>query len=129
MTNQLQTPILADGETYIGAIGDKNGDVYHLVLLPGDNDPAPHSAQLEWAKSVGGDLPNKLEIAMLFAHAKEEFKPKWYWTNETFIYPDDPESAGWAWCQYFGNGSQDGLRKYDKLRARSVRRVPVEVTK
>ena len=129
MTNQLQIPALADGETYIGAIGDKNGDVYHLVLLAGDNDPALHSVQLEWAKSIGGDLPNKLESAMLFAHAKGEFKPDWYWTSETFIDPYDPKDDGWAWCQDFGTGRQRSYHKNTKLRARSVRRVPVEVTK
>ena len=129
MTNQLQTPILADGETYIGTIGDKNGDAYHLVLLAGDNDPAPHSVQLEWAKSIGGDLPNKLESAMLFAHAKDEFKPYWCWTSETYIDPYDPKDDGWAWCQDFCTGLQNSYRKNNKLRAWSVRRVPVEVEK
>ena len=127
--NQLQIPALADGETYIGAIGDKNGDAYHLVLLAGDNDPAQHSAQLEWAKSIGGDLPNKLEAAMLFAHAKGDFKPDWYWTSETFIDPYDPKDDGWAWCQDFCTGSQRSYHKNTKLCARSVRRVPVEVSK
>ena len=126
---QLQLPPLAEGETYIGAIGDKNGDAYHLVLLPGDNGPASHAAQLEWAKGIGGDLPNKLESAMLFAHAKGEFKPDWYWTSETFIDPYDPKDDGWAWCQDFGTGRQRSYHKNTKLRARSVRRVPVEVTK
>lgn len=123
--NQLQLPALADGETYIGAIGDKNGDAYHLVLLPGDSDPAPLADQIEWAKSIGGGLPNKLEIAMLFASAKDGFKPKWYWANETFVDPRDPEDDGWAWCQFFISGYQHFIRKCSKLRARSVRRLPI----
>lgn len=43
---QLNIPPLAEGETYIGAIGNKSGDVYHLVLLPGDNDRAILSNEL-----------------------------------------------------------------------------------
>lgn len=116
----LQLPPLADGEIYIGAIGDKSGEVYHLVLLPGDNDSAPHAQQIEWAKSIGGELPNKLEAMMLFVHAKDQFKKEAYWTGETLIDPD-----AWAWYQYFGNGGQDYDLKNYALRARAVRRLPI----
>jgi hypothetical protein len=122
---QLQIPPLAEGETYIGAIGNQSGDVYHLILLAGDNERVPHQQQLEWAKSIGGDLPNKLEAAMLFAHAKEQFQPEAYWTNETFIDPDDPEDDGWAWFQTFYYGYQLTDRKHVPLRARAVRRLPI----
>lgn len=123
--NQLQIPPLSEGETYIGAIGNKSGEVYHVVLLPGDNDRAPHAKQIEWAKSIGGDLPTKLEAAMLFAHAKDEFKSEWYWTNEDFVDPEDPDDSGWAWSQYFSDGYQHSLRKFYQLRARAVRRLPI----
>ena len=122
---QLETPPLAEGEIYIGSIGDKNGDVYHLVLLPGDNDRAPHAKQVEWAKSIGGELPNKLEAAMLFAHAKDEFKPEWYWTWETLIDPEEPDDAAWAWFQGFYYGGQYSGHKRYQLRARAVRRLPI----
>jgi hypothetical protein len=122
---QLETPPLAEGEIYIGAIGDKNGDVYHLVLLPGDNDRAPHATQVEWAKRIGGELPNKLEAAMLFSHAKDAFEPAAYWTGETLIDPEDPENAAWAWCQDFLNGYQTSYHKILQLRARAVRRLPI----
>lgn len=122
---QLQIPAVAEGETYIGVIGDKAGNLYHLIALSGDNDRASQQAQLDWAKSIGGDLPNKLEAAMLFAHAKDLFQPAAYWTNETFIDPDDPEDYGWAWYQGFGYGLQDYGRKNSPLRARAVRRLPI----
>ena len=122
---QLQIPPIADGETYIGAIGDKSGNLYHLVLLAGDNDRAPQQAQIEWAKSVGGELPNKLEAMMLFCHAKDQFKPDAYWTGETLIDPDDEEDDGWAWYQYFYDGYQYDYRKHGQLRARAVRRLPI----
>jgi hypothetical protein len=44
---QLQIPPLAEGEIYIGAIGNKNGDFHHVILLPGDNDGASWQAQIE----------------------------------------------------------------------------------
>ena len=122
---QLANPPLAEGEIYIGAIGNQTGDVYHLVLLPGDKDDAPQAAQIEWAKSIGGDLPNKLEAAMLFAHAKSEFKPEWYWTSETFVDPSDPDDTAWAWVQHFDGGDQRYNRKDDDYRARAVRRLPI----
>ena len=114
-----------DGEIYIGSIGNQTGDVYHLILLVGDNDRATHAAQLEWAKSIGGDLPNKLEAMMLFAHAKDQFQETAYWVSETYIYPDDPEDLDYAWYQYFRYGYQDLNRKNDPLRARAVRRLPI----
>lgn len=122
---QLTIPPLAEGEIYIGAIGNKAGDLYHLVLLPGDNDRAPQAQQIEWAKSIGGNLPTKLEAMMLFVHAKDQFQDTAYWTGETFIDPDDEEDAAWAWYQYFGYGLQGSHRKDSALRARAVRRLPI----
>ncbi|WGS53529.1 DUF1566 domain-containing protein [Paraburkholderia sp. D15] len=119
---QLQIPPLAEGEIYIGAVGDKNGDIYHVVLLPGDNDDAPWADQLEWAKSIGGDLPNRIEQAMLFAGFRDEFQKDAYWSNA----PDtDTGYAGWAWYQYFLTGSQSLNHKGNALRARAVRRLPI----
>jgi len=54
---KLNIPELADCEIYVGAIGDAAGNLYHVILLPGDNDNATHKPQLEWAKRIGGDLP------------------------------------------------------------------------
>ncbi|WP_454826073.1 DUF1566 domain-containing protein [Paraburkholderia xenovorans] len=119
---QLQIPPLAEGEVYVGALGDKNGDVYHIVLLPGDNKHATWAAQLEWAKSIGGDLPNRIEQAILFANFRDQFEQAAYWSNT----PDaDPDYAGWAWCQGFDDGGQDGHRQGGELRARAVRRLPI----
>lgn len=122
---KLTIPPLAEGETYIGAIGNKTGDVYHLILLAGDNDRAPHAQQLEWAKSIGGDLPTKLEAAILFSHAEDQFQKTWYWTNETFVDPDDPDDTDYAWVQDFSYGSQIYDLKVILNRARAVRRLPI----
>lgn len=123
---QLTIPPLSEGEIYIGAIGNKIGDVYHLILLAGESDRAPQEKQIEWAKSIGGDLPNKLEAMMLFCHAKDQFQDEAYWTNETFVDPDDPEDTAWAWCQGFSYGRQSIYHENRALRARAVRRLVIE---
>ena len=114
---------LAEGETYVGCIGDALGNLRHVILLPGDNDVAPWEAQMEWAKSIGGDLPNRIEQAMLWATHRDQFQKDGYWSNETHH-----SESGWAWCQYFYHGGQY-YRYYrlNELRARAVRRVPINL--
>ena len=114
------TPTLAAGETYIGAIVKADGTGHRIVLLPGDNNAASWQAQMEWAKSIGGNLPSRIEQAMLFAYHHDAFKPTWYWSNEQHA-----ASSGYAWYQYFCNGSQDYYDASIKLRARAVRRVSI----
>ena len=116
----IPMPPLAEGEIYVGCIGDADGNLHHVILLPGDNDDAPHEAQLEWAKSIGGDLPNRIEQAMLWANHRDQFKKDWYWSNEIHH-----SESGWAWFQYFVYGSQDFYGRGDGLRARAVRRLPI----
>jgi hypothetical protein len=119
---QIQIPPIAEGEMYVGALGDKNGDVYHVILLPGDNKRATWADQLAWAKSIGGDLPNRVEQAMLFAGFRDQFEQDAYWSNA----PDtDPGYSGWAWYQIFNYGGQTTTRKGYELRARAVRRLPI----
>ena len=97
-------------ETYIGFYSDKDGARVDFWLLDGDNDDATHEAQLEWAKSIGGDLPTRIEQAMLWANHRDQFKNDWYWSNEI------------PWCQHFYYGIQDFFHKPNALRARAVRR-------
>ena len=112
---------LAAGEIYVGTIAAPGAyGSYHLVLLPGDRDDGSWSAQMDWAKSIGGELPNRVEGALLFAAMKDQFKPAWYWTRET--HASDSECA---WLQLFDDGIQDYDHKYGEFRARAVRRSPI----
>lgn len=115
---QLHLPPLADGETYIGAIGDAAGNLHHVILLPGDNDDANWQDQMDWAKRIGGDLPTRIEQAMLWANHRDQFKQDVYWSNEP--HHADP---GWAWFQFFYCGYQDYYHKGTEFRARAVRRL------
>ena len=117
---KLNIPELADCEIYVGAIGDAAGNLYHVILLPGDNNDATHEAQLEWAKSIGGDLPTRIEQAMLLANHRDQFKKDWYWSNEIHH-----TESGWAWYQDFLYGTQSYDTSDNELRARAVRRLPI----
>jgi hypothetical protein len=117
----LKLPPLAEGELYIGAIGDAAGNLHHVILLPGDNDDAPWQDAMDWAKSIGGDLPTRIEQAMLWANHRDQFQEDWYWSNETY----EHDSAS-AWFQYFNYGYQGSYRKDGSYcRARAVRRLPI----
>lgn len=114
----VQMPSLNDGEIYIGLIGNASGEAYHLVLLPGDNDDATWQAQMDWAKSIGGDLPNRIEQAMLWVGHRDKFQKDWYWSNES-----RHNNSSWSWCQTFRNGDQVTSHEGSELRARAVRRI------
>ena len=117
---KLNIPELADGEIYIGAIGDAAGNLHHVILLPGDNNDATHEAQLEWAKRIGGDLPTRIEQAMLWANHRDQFKKDWYWSCEAH-----ESESGWAWYKTFLNGIQGCYYRNLELCARAVRRLPI----
>lgn len=117
---QLPLPPLAEGETYIGAIGDAAGNLHHVILLPGENDNANWQDQMAWAKRIGGDLPTRIEQAMLWVNHRDQFNQEAYWSNET--HHIEPARA---WYQSFDGGYQSNNRMYDELRARAVRRLPI----
>jgi len=116
----MKLPELKEGEIYAGAIINQDGSGNRIILLAGDHEETTWQAAMDWAKEQGGDLPNRVESALLFNQYKVEFQENWYWTNETHI--DDTE---WAWYQGFLYGDQEGNLKDDKLRARAVRRVSI----
>ena len=110
-----------DGGIYAGIARGENGQPdHHLILL----DEAPKRLSwkkaLEWAKSIGADLPTRSESALLYANLRDLFQTDWwYWTST--------QSAGdeaYAWIQDFDFGDQIIDRKGDDYRARAVRRVP-----
>ncbi len=117
---QIKIPPIEEGEIYVGSIGDASGDLYHIVLLPGDSDDATWKKQMAWAKSIGGDLPTRVEQSLLFANLKDQFKPDWYWSNTPHASGSDS-----AWFQTFSNGFQNFNLLLSKLRARAVRRLPI----
>lgn len=114
-------PQLDERERYIGALSDRLGSLQHVILLPGDNDVADWETQMAWAKSIGGDLPSKTELAMLWGSGREQFQLCLYWSNQTY-----EKHSGYAWFQGFTHGDLLPGHKGAEFRARAVRRVPVQ---
>ncbi len=118
----LQRPHLDDGEVYVGAFASADGSyLHHTVLLPFDRDVAPWSEQMDWAKSVGGTLPNRLELLMLWMTMRDRFQTGAYWACDVHH-----EDSAYAWCQYFDYGLQLSSPKGAALRAVAVRRSPIQ---
>ena len=110
---------LKSGEEYAGLILGKDGPKdYHLILLPDQANDVNWAAAMAWAKTVGGELPTRREQSLLFANLKDRFEPRLYWSCEKYA-----SAYGYAWFQYFGNGSQNGIHENNKFRARAVRRI------
>ncbi|WP_232438324.1 DUF1566 domain-containing protein [Burkholderia ubonensis] len=123
MKQEVELPELNEGEIYVGRISNTAGELHHVILLPGDNDDATWQVQMDWAKSIGGDLPTRIEHLVLLANHRDQFESTWYWSNE----PDtDPDCSGWAWCQDFYDGGQRISRQSGELRARAVRRSIIQ---
>ena len=112
---------LNPGEHYAGLIVGKDGEPsYHLILLPGEAENVTFDTAKKWAASIGGDLPTRLELALLWQNCRDQFEKSWYWSNES-------SEAGWAWYQHFYYGFQTShhVRQDYQLRARAVRRLPI----
>jgi hypothetical protein len=115
----IELPELAEGEIYLGGFINGEGRITHTILLPGDNGDATWQAQLDWAKSIGGDLPTRVELAVAYEKHRDQFQRDWYWSNQ-----EHEDDTAYAWCQHFRYGHQDSYRKgYNYCRARAVRRL------
>jgi hypothetical protein len=119
-STKFPLPELKEGEIYAGAIIAPDGTGHHIILLDGDNDGADWRTQMEWAKSIGGDLPDRIEQALLYAHLKDRFQETWYWSNTQHA-----SDSACAWSQLFYYGLQFYDGKSYEGRARAVRRSPL----
>ena len=108
---------LAYGEIYVGSITEPSGKVRHTILLPGDQESVTWDDAWKWAQALGGDLPDRVEQALLYALHRDEFKEAAYWSNT-----QHSGTSNYAWCQDFGYGNQADDYEDVKLRARAVRR-------
>ena len=117
---KTRLPEFKKGEVYVGGTIDPDGRVTHTILLPGEATNVGWNDALAWAKRQGGDLPTRMEQAMLWAHHRKLFQERAYWSNEQFAGGSD-----YAWFQGFDYGYQLYWRKGDEFMARAVRRVTI----
>jgi len=117
---KIALPALKKGEIYVGGTIDVDGNVTHTILLPGEKADVGWKDATTWAKKEGGDLPNRIEQAMLWAHHADKFQKRYYWSNTQYA-----GYGAYAWGQSFDTGNQDYWPKDYKLMARAVRRVTI----
>ena len=116
----MNLPQLNEGEVNAG-LCIVDGKVSHwLILLPATTDKVlKWQEAIDWAKSVGGELPTRAESALLYANVCDQIDQYYsYWTATAVA--SEPSCA---WRQYFDYGYQYGTRKDGLTRARAVRRV------
>lgn len=112
---------LRPGEVYAGLLLGQNGEKdYHLILLPQTVPSTTWQKAKAWAKGVGGSLPDRRELRLLWVNAKQQFEDAWYWSSETHASDSD-----YAWMQFFDYGFQSSGRKVSSYRARAVRRLAI----
>ncbi|MBS1188937.1 MAG: hypothetical protein H6R10_729 [Rhodocyclaceae bacterium] len=66
------------------------------------------------------DFPVQTSADPFRESGAEAFDPVWYWSSTRHA-----SAAESAWGQYFSHGSQNYDHRYDELRARAVRRLPI----
>ncbi|MBS0427574.1 MAG: DUF1566 domain-containing protein [Proteobacteria bacterium] len=113
------TVVLQAGEHYAGSTLEPEGMVKHDIVLLAARPDRRMTWQdaMEWAASVGGQLPDRQEQALLFANCKQHLQGEWHWSSE------EHENASAAWhCDFF-TGYQSYSRKSYEGCAVAVRRV------
>jgi hypothetical protein len=119
-TREFVIPKLNEGEIYAGAIIAPDGTGHHVILLPGAVKHKNWDTAMEWAKSIGGDLPDRVEQALLFKHLKDRFEHDWHWSNTQHASYSD-----YAWDQDCSYGYQHVNDKSSEGCARAVRRIAI----
>ena len=113
---------LKAGETYAGIIIGQAGESdYRLVLMPPEAVDITWKEAGAWAEKQGGQLPNRRELRLLLVNAAEAFAKEYYWSNE-----QRAANSDYAWYQNVSSGGQNYSSTYYELRARAVRRIPIE---
>lgn len=117
----MKKPELKDGEIHVCAITINNVTT-HTILLPGDIDCTDWQSAMDWAKSIGGELPTRVEQSVLFANFKDRFEEDWYWCGE-----ESACNSSCAWVQNFNYGGQCSIHNDNYcFRARAVRRLIIQ---
>ena len=118
----MKLPELNEGEVNAGLCVVDGKFSHWLILLPATTDKdLKWQEAIDWAASVGGELPTRDESALLYANVRDQIdQDYWYWTST----PHASEPS-WAWGQDFDNGLQNDDPKVNHYWARAVRRVLV----
>jgi len=116
------------GGFYAGVVRGAEGKPdYYLILADPDKNEINWGDAVKWAKALKIDghkdyaLPERNEQAILYVNVPERFEKAAYWSAAPFA-----GDASYAWCQIFITGDQYTYHKAFTLRARAVRRLPIQ---
>jgi len=117
--------LMEECEHYAGVILNKDGELsHHLILLPGEAIEINWSEAVQWARKIGGELPEPNEHALLYANLRNHFEHNYeeldYWTAM-----ERPQYKEYAYTQNFATGDQVYDDKDASKRARAIRRVAI----
>jgi len=112
------------GGIYAGVTTSFSGRPYALVLLPDKAGSCVNwKTAGEWARSIGGDLPTRLDAALLFANLDKHLASSW-----VFISDGDEHPGNTDWGRVFNDGWYSKYRNRSGFGAYAVRRIPLEVS-
>ncbi|MFA7278607.1 MAG: hypothetical protein WC100_00765 [Sterolibacterium sp.] len=121
----IAMPDLNPGERLVATVITPNGRRDHVIRMAQEvqtSDELTWKAAMKFAEDAGGELPDRVEGALLYATKEEgEFEPDWYWTRE-----QDAGDESCAWLQSFSHGRQDNDHKGYQYRVVLVRRVAIQ---
>ena len=118
-----------EGGVFAGLLKGEDGDYAVIVPL----DPAADIAAAPWKDAIAAagkfrtaqhddySAATRGELALCFHNVPELFKKDWYWSSTP-----SAGYASYAWYQDFYYGGQGYGPKDYKLRARAVRRLPIQ---
>jgi hypothetical protein len=110
---------LCDG-TFAGAITLTDGTHVAVILLPERAEDINWPSAMDWAQSLGGQLPTRPMAAVIYANVKNRPQSGFFWTCETH-----KADASCAWFCYFGSGNQNSYHRSYRGTAVAVRTIPL----
>ncbi len=106
------------GGTFAGLTTKKNGTHCAVILLPDQGTDLTWKKACNWAQKLEAELPSRPVAALLFANVKDQLRPKWHWTSESY-------DASYAWNYSFNVNDQGNNHKSYEDAAVAVRLIPI----
>jgi len=104
-----------------GALSPQDGLANTLAMAKTGNALAKRILALQIGDFEDWYLPSRLELFTAWLNVRDQFQVTWYWTSTQSA--SDPD---YAWYQHFLNGGQSTYHKHVGMRARAVRRLPIQ---
>ena len=108
------------GGTFAGLTTKQDGTHHAVILLPDQGTDLTWKKACNWAQKLEAELPSRPVAALLFANVKDQLRPKWHWTSESY----DASYAGFC---YFTDGFQGDSHESYEGAAVAVRLIPLTV--